>query len=135
MHPRMWMVGAITGVVVLVSASSAQAVEGPTCNDVTATTTANHSVQVTFDCPTGSQPITYSTSSTPAHGSLSNLDASAGKVTYTPDAGYSGPDSFNYHAHNAGGDADKTVHIDVTTTITVNTTSDAAATGSECSAG
>src|SRR5207244_3539818 len=68
-------------------------------------------------------------------GSLSNLDANAGKVTYTPDAGYSGADSFNYHAHNAGGDADKTVHIDVTTTITVNTTSDVAPTGSECSGG
>src|SRR5438876_10139482 len=99
MHPRAWLVGAITGVVVLVSASSALAVEAPTCSDITTSTTANHATQVSFGC-TGPGPITYSTTSTPAHGSLNNLNSSAGTVTYTPNAAYSGPASFNYNAHN-----------------------------------
>jgi hypothetical protein len=39
-------------------------------------------------------PITFAISANPAHGTLSGFNASTGAVTYTPNAGYSGLDSF-----------------------------------------
>ena len=45
------------------------------------------------DC--GPPAITYQFG-TPAHGSLSNTDASTGAFTYTPNLGYSGTDSFTF---------------------------------------
>jgi hypothetical protein len=44
--------------------------------------------------------ITYSIATGPSHGSLSNFNASTGAVTYTPAAGYQGPDSFIFTASN-----------------------------------
>ncbi len=39
----------------------------------------------------------------PAHGTLGAIDQSAGTVTYTPAAGYSGPDSFTFRATERDG--------------------------------
>jgi uncharacterized protein YhjY with autotransporter beta-barrel domain len=51
----------------------------------------------------------------PAHGTLSQVAAN-GLVTYTPAAGYSGPDSFTYRATGPGGDS-----AEATVTIVVGT--------------
>lgn len=44
-------------------------------------------------------PLTF-TWSDPPHGSLQSSDPSGRQVTYTPDAGYSGPDSFRFIAND-----------------------------------
>jgi len=50
---------------------------------------------------TGSEPLTVSSHTAPSHGSLTlNSD---GSFTYTPNAGYSGPDSFTYVAEDPYG--------------------------------
>jgi cyclophilin family peptidyl-prolyl cis-trans isomerase len=38
----------------------------------------------------------------PAHGTISNFDATSGTFVYTPEAGYSGPDSFQYLVQATG---------------------------------
>jgi len=40
--------------------------------------------------------MTYSIATPPGHGSLLGFDPSNGQVTYTPAAGYVGPDSFTF---------------------------------------
>ena len=49
---------------------------------------------------TGGAPTSVTVDSTPAHGTASAIGTS---ISYTPDAGYLGPDSFTYTATNAGG--------------------------------
>ena len=39
----------------------------------------------------------------PQHGTLTNFNTTTGTVTYTPTAGYVGPDSFTYSVTNTGG--------------------------------
>lgn len=46
--------------------------------------------------------LTYGVSTQPQHGTLS-LDPNTGAFTYTPDNGFSGPDSFTYTAASANG--------------------------------
>lgn len=48
-------------------------------------------------------PLTVSIVAPPAHGSLGNL--AGNQVTYTPAAGYSGPDSFTFRASDGGRDS------------------------------
>ncbi|MFO1022820.1 MAG: Ig-like domain-containing protein [Planctomycetales bacterium] len=48
------------------------------------------------------QQITYAIESNPAHGTLSDFDATAGTVLYTPDHDYVGPDSFSYTVSDDG---------------------------------
>lgn len=45
-----------------------------------------------------SDPLTFSINSGPEHGSISGFNTSTGAFTYTPDPGYSGPDSLKYEA-------------------------------------
>jgi hypothetical protein len=59
--------------------------------------------------------VTYALDANPEHGALSAFDSAAGKVTYTPAAGYSGADSFTYHATSSNGTA-----AGRTASITVN---------------
>jgi hypothetical protein len=60
-------------------------------------------------------PLVYATTSSPAHGALSNLNAATGAVVYTPAAGYTGADSFNYTVTSGGAtSAAGTVTITVT---------------------
>ncbi len=69
----------------------------PACDPVSAETPAGEPVEVTLTCadPDGDD-VTLETASGPAHGTLGAI--SGGKVTYTPAAHYSGPDSFTYRA-------------------------------------
>ncbi len=79
-------------------------------------------VSVAFDTPTaitltasdpdsGPQTLAYSIVSQPQHGTLTGTPPS---VTYTPDTGYSGPDSFTFKANDGEADSDPlTVSITV----------------------
>ncbi len=57
-------------------------------------------------------PLTYAVTSSPAHGALTGT---APNLTYTPDPGYSGPDSFTFTVHDGTvASAPATVSITVT---------------------
>ncbi len=75
------------------------------CSDVTATVPYGTPTGLTLICSdTAGNAVSYSIASNPAHGTLGTV-AATGQVTYTPDAGYSGPDSFTFTASNADGTA------------------------------
>jgi hypothetical protein len=78
----------------------------PTCQSVSAIAIAGRPAIVPLRCSesTGAA-LTYALDSTPAHGALSAFNPHTGEVTYTSAAGYSGPDSFTYHAVSANGTA------------------------------
>ena len=77
----------------------------PSCVDVDDSVALNTAKTIRLRC-TG-EGISYSQPSAPAHGTVSALDATAGTLTYTPAAGYSGPDSFTFGASNGGGDSER----------------------------
>lgn len=62
-------------------------------------------------------PLTYSVSVLPVHGSLSGTVPS---LTYTPDADYSGPDTFSYTAHDG-----TTTSVPAVVSLTVSPVNDA----------
>jgi uncharacterized repeat protein (TIGR01451 family) len=69
----------------------------PVAADVTVTTPAAQPVVVTLSATDAdSDSLTYGIVTQPTHGTLSGV--SGNQVTYTPTAGYSGPDSFTYRA-------------------------------------
>lgn len=51
---------------------------------------------------TNTASLTYAVNQKPQHGTLT-IDSTTGAFTYTPNAGYSGPDSFSYTAASASG--------------------------------
>ena len=55
---------------------------------------------------TSTQALTYSIVTQPTNGTITAIDAATGKVTYTPKAGYVGPDNFTYNV-SATGDQSK----------------------------
>ena len=79
----------------------------PVCAPITAVVATGAPTAIQLSC-TG-QGLHYSPPSAPAHGTISGFDAAAGTLTYTPAAGYSGPDAFTYAAANAGGQSDPAV--------------------------
>ena len=59
----------------------------------------------------GTRPLTAGSASDPANGTVAlNAD---GSFTYTPDAGFTGPDTFTYAASNSAGSDTATVRITV----------------------
>jgi outer membrane autotransporter protein len=92
--------------------------QAPVANPVSATVAyGSNANPITLNI-TGGTPLTVAVSTAPAHGTVSVAGTS---VSYTPDAGYAGPDSFTYTAGNgAGTSAPATVTITVSApTITV----------------
>jgi hypothetical protein len=82
-------------VVVLVNTT----VNPPTANSQSVTVGQGLARTVTLTAtPFNGDPLTFQITSGPAHGTLSGLNAATGQVTYTPNAGYSGPDSFQFTA-------------------------------------
>jgi LPXTG-motif cell wall-anchored protein len=79
---------------VIIQAGSLQINEPPVADDQDVLTTLDTPVDVTL---TGSDPngdpITFEVATEPEHGTLSGT---APDLTYTPDAGYVGPDSFTF---------------------------------------
>ena len=83
------------------------ALEKPSCSGVTLT--MSHSTPTAMQLVCSGEKITYVAPSVPAHGTISNFDAGTGRLTYTPVAGYSGPDSFTFTASNDGGTSDAAI--------------------------
>jgi DNA-binding beta-propeller fold protein YncE len=93
----------------------------PVCSDLRASTAYQTPATLTLECgDTDGEPVTIAIASEPAHGTLGPLNP-AGQVTYTPDAGYSGPDSFTFTATNGEGtSAPATASISVGTPSSPN---------------
>jgi tripartite motif-containing protein 71 len=87
----------------------------PTCQNRSVTTGAGLAAVVTLSCSDPSATVTYAVDTQPAHGTLGSVAQSSGQVTYTPNPGYTGADSFTYHASSADGSS--TIAI---VSITVN---------------
>jgi hypothetical protein len=77
----------------------------PTCSNTSASTPAGGgTVIVPLSCAqSGGGSLTYAIATGPTHGTLGVINQSAGSVSYTPTAGYSGADSFTYTATNSLG--------------------------------
>jgi cyclophilin family peptidyl-prolyl cis-trans isomerase len=58
--------------------------------------------QNTYPDTTQTVPLTYSLVSQPAHGTISNFNASTGTLTYTPTSGFLGTDTFQYKVEATG---------------------------------
>jgi len=84
----------------------------PVANPVSATVAYDSSANPVTLNITGGAPTSVAIGTAPAHGTAT---ASGTTVTYTPTAGYAGPDSFTYTATNTGGTS-----APATVTVTVN---------------
>ncbi|XXF75322.1 kelch repeat-containing protein [Myxococcaceae bacterium GXIMD 01537] len=88
----------------------------PVARDLAVSTASGAPVDITLegtDAETG-VALSYVIVTPPAHGTLSGTPPA---VTYTPNAGYSGPDSFTYRARDCGLDSNMA-------TVTVNVVAD-----------
>ena len=75
----------------------------PVANAQTTTTAANTADPITLtgtDPDSPALPLTYAITTQPTDGTLSNFNAATGAVTYTPNTGYIGPDSFAFTDSN-----------------------------------
>ena len=104
--------------------------DAPTCSNGSATTAEDNAVATALSCADiDSATLTYSIVSGPAHGSLSGTGASR---TYTPDANYSGSDSFTYKASDGSLDSNTaTVSVTITAVNDAPTCSNGSATTAE----
>ena len=91
-------------------------VPAPTCQPVSTSTPAGQAVTVQLSCTdSAGAALTYAIVAGPSNGTLGPINQSTGQVTYTPNSGYSGPDSFTYNATSSNGTATaQTVSITVT---------------------
>lgn len=87
----------------------------PACAQTATTTAIDRPVAPVLSCSDQSgAPVTYAVVSNPSHGTLSGFNPSTGAVTYTPDGGYDGSDSFTYDSSSINGTGQpSTVSIDV----------------------
>ena len=80
----------------------------PLANPTTASTSVNNPTTVTlagqgtFPVSGSSQALTYSLVSQPTDGTITNFNATTGTLTYTPKAGFTGTDTFQYKVTSAG---------------------------------
>jgi cyclophilin family peptidyl-prolyl cis-trans isomerase len=80
----------------------------PLANPTSATTSTSTPVPVTlngqgtFPVSGASQNLSYSLVSQPAHGTATNFNPTTGTLTYTPNAGFSGTDTFQYTVTSSG---------------------------------
>jgi hypothetical protein len=76
----------------------------PAATDTSATTGTGQPVSVVLHgTDAAGATLTYTITSGPSHGSLGPIDQGTGTVTYTPDAGYAGPDEFTYQVSSTSG--------------------------------
>ncbi len=102
----------------------------PFANDVSATTQVNAATTVQlsgqsgFPDPTTPATLSYKILSQPAHGTISNFDATAGTLTYTPNTNFFGPDTFTYQVLSTGPQSTpaQTVSLPATVSVTVGAT-------------
>ena len=80
----------------------------PFANPTPATTNENHPTTIHLagqsGYPDSSTPgtLSYTIVTQPAHGTVSQFNPATGSLVYTPDPGYYGPDSFQYHVKATG---------------------------------
>ena len=74
----------------------------PSCQSTSASTDHAQPVGITLPCTSGGGTRTFSIVSQPPNGSISGFNTSTGRLTYTPDTGFSGSDSFTYRDANPG---------------------------------
>ena len=88
----------------------------PTCQPVHVSTSQNQPIVVQLNCSdSAGATLTYAIDTGPGHGSLDAVNQADGRVSYTPKAGYSGPDRFTYQASSSDATAaTQTVSITVT---------------------
>ena len=95
--------------------------DAPTANSQSVSTNSNTPVSITLtgnDLETAD--LVFAVTVSPTHGSLSGTGAN---LTYTPNANYSGPDSFQFTVRDAGdGSAAALTSAAATVSITVNDT-------------
>ena len=87
-------------------------------------TIENHAaVTVSLNCSDAkSAALTYAIDSEPSNGTLATINQANGQVAYTPAGGFSGVDTFTYHAISANGVAEsQTVSISVRPVVAVLT--------------
>lgn len=85
-------------------------------------------IQLQGSDPDGT-PLTFATTINPAHGALSQLDASRGTIIYTPTAGYTGTDNFQFTV-TSGGETSTAGTVSLTVTDAKTRVIDTIATGS-----
>jgi virginiamycin B lyase len=74
----------------------------PSCQPTAASTGHAEAVALILPCTSGGGKRTFSIATQPAHGELSGLNAATGRLTYTPDTGFAGTDSFRFKVRNPG---------------------------------
>jgi cyclophilin family peptidyl-prolyl cis-trans isomerase len=80
----------------------------PFANPTTATTSTNTATTVTlkgqgtFPVSGQNQALSYTLVSQPAHGTVTKFDATKGTLTYTPQPGFMGTDTFQYTVTSSG---------------------------------
>ena len=94
----------------------------PVASGQSVTTDANAPVAITLTASdVENDPLTYEIVAAPAHGTLSGSGAN---LTYTPNASYSGADSFTFRAKDAQATSNTaTINISVTATVVATSTS------------
>ena len=97
--------------------------DAPSANSQSVSTNSNTPVAITLsgnDVETAAANLVFTVTVSPAHGSLSGSGAN---LTYTPDANYSGPDSFEFTVLDDGdGSSAALTSAAATVSITVNDT-------------
>lgn len=111
---KMIGIAGLIGLAVFASAMlPAFATSAFTANPQSVTTTYNTAINITLT-GTGPTPHYYVIDSQPSNGTLSNLDNVTGFVTYTPNNGYVGSDSFTFYKTDGAGDNSDPATVDIT---------------------
>ncbi|MFI4967994.1 MAG: Ig-like domain-containing protein [Gammaproteobacteria bacterium] len=98
----------------------------PTANNGSVSTNAGTAVNGSLSASdTDGDSLTFAVVANPAHGTVSVTNTSTGAFTYTPVSGFSGSDSFTFHATDSAGNVSNTA----TESVTVNTVSGGCPTG------
>jgi cyclophilin family peptidyl-prolyl cis-trans isomerase len=101
----------------------------PFANPVSSTAQFNTPVAVQlngqsgFPNPSSPPTLSYKLLSQPAHGTISNFNSTNGTLTYTPNANYSGPDSFQYEVLTTGPQGTPATMVSVPATVTLTVAS------------
>jgi cyclophilin family peptidyl-prolyl cis-trans isomerase len=99
----------------------------PLADPVNAATNTNSAVSLRlaghsgYPDPSTPSTLIYQLLSQPAHGTISQFDASTGSLLYTPDPGYNGPDSFQYTVQATGPQAMPAVTVSRPATVSITT--------------
>lgn len=93
----------------------------PIAADVTAVTATGNATQIRLagNSANTDQGLVYSITSQPANGTLSMLDDRNGVVSYTPNAGFVGSDTFQYQVRDDGAPTPNLTSAAATVTVTV----------------